>query len=68
MPDEVAASVQARVLQGMGLVVLHSGHLSKPFVRLMGTSCNLRSREADDRELVWTVNPSHPIARDVPSP
>jgi trehalose utilization protein len=50
----------------MGLVVLHSGHLSKPFRRLMGTSCNLRWREADDRELVWTVSPSHPVARDVP--
>ena len=44
----------------MGLVVLHSGHLSKPFTRLMGTSCNLRWREADDRELVWTVEPGAP--------
>ena len=50
----------------MGLVVLHSAHLSKPFVRLMGTSCHLRWREADDREVVWTVAPSHPIARGVP--
>jgi trehalose utilization protein len=64
--DDVAAAVQQRVLEGMGLVVLHSGHLSKPFRRLMGTSCNLRWREGDDRELVWTVNPSHPVARDVP--
>jgi trehalose utilization protein len=66
VPDEAAARVQQRVLAGMGLVVLHSGHLSKPFVRLMGTSCNLRWREADDRELVWTVSPSHPIAQGVP--
>ena len=57
--DEIAARVQARVLAGMGLIVLHSAHLSKPFVRLMGTSCNLRWREADDRELIWTVNPAH---------
>jgi trehalose utilization protein len=64
--DGVAATVQQRVLDGMGLVVLHSGHLSKPFKRLMGTSCNLRWREEDDRELVWTVNPAHPIARGVP--
>jgi trehalose utilization protein len=64
--DDVAAAVQQRVLDGMGLVVLHSGHLSKPFKRLMGTSCNLRWREADDRELVWTVNPQHPVAREVP--
>lgn len=68
VPDGVAAAVQQRVLDGMGLVVLHSGHLSKPFVRLMGTGCNLRYREGEDRELVWTVNPSHPIADGVPSP
>lgn len=66
--EEVAAKVQARVLAGMGLIVLHSGHYSKPFKRLMGTSCSLRWREADDREIVWTVNPGHPIARDVPHP
>jgi trehalose utilization protein len=66
VPDEAAARVQQRVLDGMGFVALHSAHLSKPFVRLMGTSCNLRWREADDRELVWTVSPSHPIAAGVP--
>src|SRR4051812_12658750 len=44
VPDALAAQVQARVLDGMGLVVLHSGHLSKPFRLLMGTSCNLRWR------------------------
>jgi trehalose utilization protein len=66
VPDEAAARVQQRVLDGMGLVVLHSAHLSKPFVRLMGTSCHLRWREADDRELVWNVSPSHPIAEEVP--
>jgi len=66
--DEVVDKVQARVLQGMGLLVLHSGHLSKIFTRLMGTTCNLRWREADDRELVWTVNPAHPIAAGVPQP
>jgi trehalose utilization protein len=66
VPDVLAAAVQRRVLQGMGLLVLHSGHLSKPFRLLMGTSCNLRWREADDRELVFTVAPSHPIVRGVP--
>ena len=64
--DEAAARVQQRVLDGMGLVVLHSAHLSKSFVRLMGTGCHLRWREADDRELVWTVSPSHPIAEGIP--
>ena len=66
--DEVVEAVHSRVLQGMGLVVLHSAHLSKIFVRLMGTSCNLRWREADDREVVWSVAPSHPIAEGVPAP
>jgi trehalose utilization protein len=66
--DATVARMQARVLGGMGLVVLHSGHLSKIFTSLMGTSCNLRWREADDRELVWTVYPSHPIAQGVPQP
>jgi trehalose utilization protein len=66
VPDEAAERVQQRVLEGMGLIALHSAHLSKPFVRLMGTSCHLRWREADDRELVWTVSPSHPIAAGVP--
>jgi trehalose utilization protein len=66
--DATVARVRARVLAGMGLVVLHSGHLSKVFTSLMGTSCNLRWREGEDRELVWTVHPSHPIARGVPHP
>jgi trehalose utilization protein len=66
--DEEAERVRRHVLAGMGFVVLHSAHLSKPFVRLMGSSCNLRFREGDDRELVWTVAPGHPVARGVPSP
>ncbi|HET6450178.1 MAG TPA: ThuA domain-containing protein [Spirochaetia bacterium] len=59
--DAVAARVQARVLEGMGLVVLHSAHMSKPFTRLMGTSCLLRWREAGEKERLWVVEPGHPI-------
>jgi trehalose utilization protein len=59
--DTVADAVKARVLAGMGLIVLHSGHLSKPFVRLMGTSCMLRWREAGEKERLWVVEPGHPI-------
>lgn len=66
--DDVVAEVHQRVLDGMGLIVLHSAHLSKIFTRLMGTSCNLRWREADDRELLWTVAPAHPIAQGVRAP
>jgi trehalose utilization protein len=66
--DEVVERVKQRVLAGMGLVVLHSGHFSKIFRTLLGTTCSLRWRSEHDRELVWTVNPSHPIAAGVPSP
>ncbi|HEX9373027.1 MAG TPA: ThuA domain-containing protein [Roseiflexaceae bacterium] len=60
--DEIVAKVQARVLDGMGLIVLHSGHFSKIFKRLMGTSCDLKWRVADDHERIWVVEPGHPIA------
>jgi len=60
--DAVVDRVQQRVLEGMGLLVMHSGHASKIFRRLMGTSCMLRWREAAERERLWIVNPSHPIA------
>ncbi|GAA0994103.1 ThuA domain-containing protein [Subtercola frigoramans] len=66
--DEVVLRVQRHVLSGMGLIVLHSGHWSKIFTTLMGTTCTLRWRSEHDRELVWTVNPSHPIAQGVPHP
>lgn len=64
--DEVVERVYAAVLAGMGLLVLHSAHMSRIFRRLMGTSCSLRWREADDREVVWTVNPGHPISEGIP--
>ena len=60
--DEVVQRVHQRVLEGMGLLVLHSAHASKIFKRLMGTGCMLRWREAAERERVWIVNPGHPIA------
>lgn len=66
--DEVVERVHRHVLSGLGLVVLHSGHWSKIFTRLMGTTCTLRWRSERDRELVWTVNPTHPIAHGVPHP
>ena len=68
LPQEGAERVRDAVIGGMGLVVLHSAHLSRPFVALMGTSCALRWREADDREHVWCVAPGHPIFAGVPQP
>lgn len=63
--DEITARVVKRVQAGMGLIVLHSGHFSKPFKALMGTSCDLKWREAGEQEILWNVNPSHPIAEGV---
>ncbi len=64
VPDELAEKIQQRVLRGMGVIFLHSAHMSKPFRRLMGTSCTLKWRD-EDRERLWTVMPSHPIAEGV---
>lgn len=59
--DWVVDRIYHRVLAGMGLIVLHSGHHSKIFRRLMGTSCDLKWREAQERERLWVVDPAHPI-------
>ena len=64
--DGVVERVYQRVLAGMGLVVLHSGHFSKIFVRLMGSSCNLRWRDIGEKERIWVVEPGHPIAAGLP--
>ena len=63
--DAIVNRVHTRVLEGMGLIVLHSGHYSKIFKKLMGTSCALKWREADEKERLWAVNPSHPIAAGI---
>ena len=65
--DEIVERVCKRVnRKGMGLVVLHSGHHSKVFKKLMGTSCSLRWREIGEHGRVWWVDPTHPIAQGVP--
>jgi trehalose utilization protein len=64
--DAIVERVQQRVLNGMGLIVLHSGHFSKIFKKLMGTGCDLKWREADEKERIWVVNPAHPIAAGLP--
>lgn len=68
--DENAARVhQAVVERGMGFVPLHSAHYSKPFIKLMGTTCGLKWREWEgigEKERIWCVNPGHPIAEGLP--
>jgi trehalose utilization protein len=65
--DEIVDRVQRRVLEGMGLIVLHSGHHAKIFKRLMGHTCDLVWREAGEKERLWVCNPGHAIAQGVPA-
>ena len=60
--DAIVQRVHERVLDGMGLIVLHSGHFSKIFKSLMGTTCNLKWRDVGEKERLWVVDPAHPIA------
>ena len=46
----------------MGLIVLHSGHASKIFQKLCGTDSGcLKWREDGEKEILWAVDPGHPI-------
>ncbi len=65
VPDDVAFMIRDAVLSGMGLICLHSAHLSKPFRYLLGTSGNLTWRESNDHEILWVIEPSHPITRGI---
>ena len=66
VPDEWVEKIKNRVLRGMGLIVLHSGHHSKIFKALMGTTCNLQWRN-NDRERLWNIAPNHPIMQGIPA-
>jgi trehalose utilization protein len=64
--DEIVERVHRHVVErGMGLIVLHSGHHSKIFRKLMGTTGNLRWREAGEKERLWVITPGHPIAEGI---
>ena len=66
VPDEVVERVYRRVIAGMGLVVLHSGHASKIFQKICGTpSCDLKWRESGDKEILWVIEQGHPIAEGI---
>ena len=64
--DEIAEKVKRRVLEGMGLIVLHSGHMSKPFLKLMGTGGRLKWNVLGAKERLWVIEPGHPIADGLP--
>ena len=63
--DPIVERVYQRVLGGMGLVVLHSGHFSKIFRKLMGSTCNLKWREIGEKEILWVSRPGHPILQGI---
>ena len=66
VPDEIVNRVHKRVMEGMGMVVLHSGHASKIFQKLMGTpSCSLKWRESGDKEILWVIEQGHPITEGI---
>ena len=50
VPDELVEKIHDRILRGMGLIVLHSGHYSKIFRKALGTSCSLRGRQGANLE------------------
>lgn len=63
--DDIVDKIHKRVLDGMGLIVLHSGHFSKIFRKLMGTTCDLKWREIGEKERLWVIEPGHPIAEGI---
>ena len=63
--DEIVARVRKHVLEGMGLIVMHSGHMSKIFRSMMGTNCSLKWREAAEKERLWNLEPGHPITEGI---
>ena len=67
VPDAVARRVADAVNAGMGLIALHSAHLSKPLRLLLGTSMTLGWKE-NDSEVLYCTAPSHPIASGITEP
>ena len=66
--DENAERVANLVIDnGVGFVPVHSAHFSKPFKRLMGTTCGLGAwREEGEPEHIQVAAPDHPIAAGLP--
>ena len=64
--DAIVEKVRDRVYMGMGLIVMHSGHYSKVFQRVVGTTGNLLWG-SNVKEIIWNINPTHPIAQGIPA-
>jgi trehalose utilization protein len=63
--NEIVERIKIRVLEGMGLIVLHSAHYSKIFRSLLGTNCSLKWREIGEKERLWNIEPGHPITQGI---
>ena len=62
--EENVQRVKQHVLDGMGLIALHSAHYSNPMKELLGTSMCVRWKHGEREKLVC-VAPSHPIAEGI---
>lgn len=63
--EETVEKIARRVFAGMGVIFLHSAHMSKPFRRIVGASGRLNWGD-NERERLFAVNPSHPIVKGLP--
>ncbi len=64
--DSLVTKIQRRVLLGkMNFIALHSAHHSKPFRAILGTTGNL-TWGRNQREIMWNLLPTHPIAEGIP--
>jgi len=64
--DALVEKIRQRVyVGGMGFIALHSGHHSKPFRAIVGTTGNLLWGN-NQKEIIWNILPSHPIAAGIP--
>ncbi|MBQ7671081.1 MAG: ThuA domain-containing protein [Clostridia bacterium] len=64
--DELAERVKERVFAGMGLILLHSAHYSKVIQKVVGMTGHLTWGD-EVKEVVWNINPTHPIAAGIPT-
>lgn len=64
--DALVERIRRRVYGGMGLICLHSAHHSKVFRAVIGTTGNLTWGD-NVPEVMWNINPTHPIAQGIPS-
>lgn len=65
--DTLVEKIKERVYRhGMGFFAVHSGHHSKPFRAIVGTTGDL-TWGRDQQEIVWNLLPQHPIAKGIPT-